>query len=1116
MRAGGYTGMNLSLLEKIRCRFLDRSTGTPVSGVTASLSVLIGDPPNNTVQLPVATLCTDAAGYMAFDLKPLMDIELGAVAGFFISATKFGLVDYDLLGSLVAAPHGGAGNKNADASAATASAIAKMMPPAASNGRRKKLPCIVFPIYLENRLQNGHPSESASCEPMRLPSIQSPDICDYQISPFSFVTPAALKLGNDCCETLLPSSLPIQRHRFYKVIMRRERITSTDDIEVPIADTSLTSRVKVMGTLESTLESRLPDIKFGEILEYQQEWYSLGHSLGEIKYSLPLAPGESTQLAVIDWSRDDLASRTDKIRATEFLDHDSRRDRAIDETVEAALKEEQGGNSFMGSTAGTASGQTYGSGTWTGNHAVGYGISYSYGKRNLEADSLQDLHDRVRQASSSVRSLNSTVIVQASQTEKSTLQTRRVANHNHCHAVTIQYYEVLRHYRLSTAFAGLRNAVLIPFEPFSFDIGKDDWKNALRFRTVLEQALLDPSLGKCFEAVLRLKLSPSAYDAPEPKGQSSTGAAPPIAEVENKMTLKGSEGKGKELQIKSLKKGDNIKISASGLLAMAGGNGRGSAGVSPNGTGQLGTRGNFPYLADPDVLQEFSLIYKIGYTDSWHQGSEQFEINAGKDGDFTIIFGVNNLPNGFADFGVVGAESWTIAYKYPSRGTEPTPADPEKTDAAREMPFRKSDDELCSARLLNHLQNNQGYYNSAVWMLMDAVERRLYLEQALQDRPDILDGMDDKPLAISGHYVAFPYSGPLAQWQDSSDELPTAPIEDIVTLPTRGLFAEAQMGHCNSCEKRDVTRMWDWTEMTAETPPDISGISPGPKGQLPSITPGQLPTNVIQITTPQAAPDPTGLANALSVLKTPNIFRDMAGLDDVSKLLGEMVKDATDANTKAMATQAQVKIAEIQAEARNNAGRDGGGASQKQTPAELYDNLQVAKEVAKSAEEFGWDDARVGDLTSNIVSGRGGGFYSDIRGIVEDAIKGANPASDLNAMKAQLSIAEAVIKVDSSKLGACSKKYLNAMRENVEASKLLGTGIVAGAIIAWIPKDLEDVVIGPAHTVEGIGEVVEAAIAIPTVLKGILRKQAQLAYLTCKSLTLDEQNFWSNMDRLLI
>ena len=79
----------------------------------------------------------------------------------------------------------------------------------------------------------------------------------------------------------------------------------------------------------------------------------------------------------------------------------------------------------------------------------------------------------------------------------------------------------------------------------------------------------------------------------------------------------------------------------------------------------------------------------------------------------------------------------------------------------------------------------------------------------------------------------------------------------------------------------------------------------------------------------------------------------------------------------------------------------------------------------------------------------------------------------------------------------------------------LVSGVIAGAIICWIPKDVEDLLIGPAHAAHGLEDVVEATAAIPTILKGTLRKQAQLALLTCKGLTIEEQNFWGNMDQLL-
>jgi hypothetical protein len=228
------------------------------------------------------------------------------------------------------------------------------------------------------------------------------------------------------------------------------------------------------------------------------------------------------------------------------------------------------------------------------------------------------------------------------------------------------------------------------------------------------------------------------------------------------------------------------------------------------------------------------------------------------------------------------------------------------------------------------------------------------LEQALQQHLDVLEGIDDRPLAISGNYVAFRYRGASAHSTATggADDV----IEDIVTLPTRGLFAEAQIGSCNSCEKRDITRMWNWSEMPAETLPEMTGISPGPKGTAPAIAQGQLPSNVIQITQPQTAPDPTGLANVLGVLKTPDIFRDMAGLEHVSKLLGDMAKLATDANTQAMALQAKAKVDEMKTE---KAATDGGGAGDGAAPssgisaADSADRFSLVPEIKSFAKGFG-------------------------------------------------------------------------------------------------------------------------------------------------------------------
>jgi len=930
----------MDALTKVRCRILDESSGAPVAGVVTSLFVEVSGGTNS--RFPVGTLCTDSTGYVSFDAR---SVGLGQPAtGYFISAPEVGLRYFDLLGSIapdrVPSPDRDDVGEGDDTGPEEPLFPPEVVIRQEANGRPA---CIVFPVYVAGHLRAQNRQGSESCQPMRLPSVQSPDLCDYEVSPFSFVTPASISLGNDCCAIPLPSSHPVQQYRFYNVVAHVDK--SVDATPAPPPQNHLVD-------LSSELDVREPMIKFGEILEYRQDWHSLGHSLGELKYSLPLAPGESTQIAVIDWSRDDVARRQDGVRATEFLDHDVRRDRSIEETIDAALREEQGGNSHMGSTSGTASGSQYV--TWTGNHAFGGGISYSYGNRDLDADSLQDLHDRVRQASSSVRSLNSTVIVQGSQDEKSALSSRRVANHNHCHAVTIQYYEVLRQYRVATTFAGRRDAVLVPFAlfPFTLDV-------ALRFRTALTQALRDPSLAACFEALVRLRLygtSPEIYDPPPPTASPPDTLTPPRAQKTVRVTGTAQDEAGVDTGIR-VRAGDSIVVSASGLLAADSGSSHGQGGFEPDGDG-LGNApgmpgenpGNFPFVAPGRPM--YALLYKVGAaTPRWSTAGSSISFVAANDG--SLLFCQNAMHGRFPDREFARATHWTVNVDYPTHDEPPSPDDASEPGAAVDGApgYRLIDDQLCRARLIGHLNANQGFYNSAIWMLTDAVERRLYLERALQSRPEILAGISDRPMAISGNYVAFAYRG----LRDASGGLPPVegpPVEDIVTLPTRGLFAEAEMGRCNSCEERDATRMWDWTQMTVETPPEISGITPGPKGVAPSITPLQLPSAVVQITQPPSAPDPTGLANALNLLKTPEIFRDMAGLAEVSQLLGELAKAAGDANSKALALKAKEKIDTMD---KSGGGSTGETSSSGISAADAADRFSLLPEIKTFAEDIGLD-----------------------------------------------------------------------------------------------------------------------------------------------------------------
>lgn len=44
-------------------------------------------------------------------------------------------------------------------------------------------------------------------------------------------------------------------------------------------------------------------VAHGHILQYREVWRADGYTLGDLLYSLPLAPGQKRKLAVLDWER---------------------------------------------------------------------------------------------------------------------------------------------------------------------------------------------------------------------------------------------------------------------------------------------------------------------------------------------------------------------------------------------------------------------------------------------------------------------------------------------------------------------------------------------------------------------------------------------------------------------------------------------------------------------------------------------------------------------------------------------------------------------------------------------------------------------------------------------
>ena len=203
--------------------------------------------------------------------------------------------------------------------------------------------------------------------------------------------------------------------------------------------------------------------------------------------------------------------------------------------------------------------------------------------------------------------------------------------------------------------------------------------------------------------------------------------------------------------------------------------------------------------------------------------------------------------------------------------------------------------------------------------------------------------------------------------------------ERIVTLPTRGLFAETKLSNCPACEERDVTRYWDWTESPCPEPPEIAPVETGSRAEdiVPEATPTTLPSPVVNIVNPPSAPDPTGLAAALKLLGTPEIFRDMSAAEEVGALVRQLAEGSVSL------AQAQQRAQEIQNRSTGRTtGTTGAPSTTQSTPTELHDRGTVVNRAIDQGQSSGaLTEEQANDMRRQVLDGMissfGGGGGSE-------------------------------------------------------------------------------------------------------------------------------------------
>lgn len=668
----------------------------------------------------------------------------------------------------------------------------------------------------------------------------------------------------------------------------------------------------------------------GAIATYAQSWFAQGVTLGHMVHSLALAPGEATRLAVIDWTRKTTTSASESVDEGERLTNATNHVRAISEVQNAVADEmQQGGSIATGwsKSSSTSKGlaASYGGGiagvAGSIGGALGFGgggsytkqsseteseatsASWSVGSRSVLAEMHQRVNDRTEQYATSVRNRRATAVREVSQSEHEQVSTRIVANYNHMHALTVQYYEVVQIYRVTVQLNRFDRALFLPFALLDFSTASGPDLVA-RFRGELLAGALTPRAADLLlDDRGRIEVH-SAVRVPRPITVADLGVGPVSAtsatvrmamrRADDDVPLPDEPPDGPPVvgdPVRPPRTINRFTVVRPGPIAE----------VIPGDA-------RITSIAFDDVVVDRVRLDQPGVAAE----TSTFMVTAGT--------GQVDFPQGVAARGVdtiqvardaAAAGEGSMVIRYESEGQQSLAVVPIAvlaTSAMQKVCFLHGDAVGRRAELLAHLQANRSHYTRVVLGRLDAASLALLLADVSWLGKPLADQVEPNPIAVSGNYLVLRApaekgdpSG-LAQFATWDDLLRDRRIDfgtqstRLVPIPTAGVFAEAVLGRSNSAEKLDITRFWNWQDSPIPLqPPEISPVATGSRGTTDDLKPGQLGASVLGISAPTVLPDPAGLSAALGALANGSMFRDMAGLvgtQDVARAASESTLDA--------------------------------------------------------------------------------------------------------------------------------------------------------------------------------------------------------------------------------
>jgi len=370
---------------------------------------------------------------------------------------------------------------------------------------------------LQRILRNIFQDEHMEADLREAPLIIYEEIFEGSTEHQNKVLPSVKLMEKDSKPLYMPTDTAPSRIFQYAMIQRL-----VEPAISPIADKkngkgriALTQGVDVMNfkKIISTSPDQWPQMSslgIGYVLNMHQAWVPDGFALGNLLYSLVLAPGEEQRLVVREKNQSyeiiDELSGEDAVVESYEADQMDNTTAAYDYAVRQMM---EGSSKYSYSTRASTIGASLGLGGIGGGISAMFGLSGSTAKssgkgsssasqsntHNEASNAAQMFQHGIKTASERISQARRLGISMASGDEKDSVATRIIANHNHSHTMTIQYWEVMRRYRLETCVDHVDLVLFVPMKLIPFLNGQT---------YLLGNTLMTPDLFKLrYEKILQ-------------------------------------------------------------------------------------------------------------------------------------------------------------------------------------------------------------------------------------------------------------------------------------------------------------------------------------------------------------------------------------------------------------------------------------------------------------------------------------------------------------------------------------------------------------------------------------------------------------------------------------